>query len=292
MVLLLNKRRLTMTKLRTVFIQDLTLKGLGEKTIGEYVSQVARFAQYYSKSPIQLTEQDVRKYLYYLITEKKLSSSSVNKAYCAIKFLYEITLGRSFFMQKIPKMKKSQHRLPLVLEKQELKKLFSSITNLKYQAIILVVYSAGLRISEATNLRISDIERRNMRLRIQCGKGSKERYSKLAKQTLVCLERYYRAYKPLDYLFPGSDKTKPISTRAVAIVFKKALLEAGIKKPAVLHSLRHSFASHLLDQNENLTTIQKLLGHSSIRSTVIYIHVSHTTLNQVISPLDTEEFLT
>ncbi len=171
-----------------------------------------------------------------------------------------------------------------------IKKIFKNTDNLKYLAILQLLYSSGLRISEATNLRLTDINSSTMRLHVELGKGAKERYTKLSKMALNTLRSYWKQYKPNHYLFPGQKKGTAIHTRSVAIAFKKALIKAGIKKPATLHTLRHSFASHLLDQDEKLPTIQKLLGHSSLKSTVIYLHVSETSLDKVVRPFQKIRF--
>jgi integrase/recombinase XerD len=275
-----------MYKLKDQFIEDLTLKGLSKKTIASYVSLITGLAKYHQKNPAKLNEADVREYLLYLIKTRKLSSSTVNRAHTAFSFLYEVTLGQKLFMARIPKMKRKITRLPLVLSPAEISALLAQITNLKYLALIQVIYSAGLRISEAVNLKVTDIDSTQMRIRINLGKGGWERFGKLSKLALQTLRTYYKAYQPEEYLFFGLDKKRPIHSRSVAIVFKKALAQAKISKPAVLHSLRHSFATHLLDQKVHLTTIQKLLGHRSIKSTAIYIHVSHKTIREVVSPLD------
>lgn len=157
-------------------------------------------------------------------------------------------------------------------------------------AILKLIYSAGLRISEATNLSLSDIDSRNMRIHVRCGKGAKERYTKLSDMALKTLRDYWHNQKPKDILFPGIKQNKPIHIRSVGMAFKQARIKANITKPATVHTLRHSFATHLLDQGENLHTIQILLGHSSIRSTVIYLHVSLKQLEAVNSPLDCSEF--
>ena len=280
-----------MSRLRKLMTENLDLRGLAQTTIKDYIRQVAKFAEYFGKSPSELGQSDVRVYLLYLKKERKLSSSSINRAHCAIKFLYEDTLGDFQVMRNIPKAKKTRTRLPLVLDKSEIKKIFKNTDNLKYLAILQLLYSSGLRISEATNLRLTDINSSTMRLHVELGKGAKERYTKLSKMALNTLRTYWKQYKPNHYLFPGQKKGTAIHTRSVAIAFKKALIRAGIKKPATLHTLRHSFASHLLDQDEKLPTIQKLLGHSSLKSTVIYLHVSETSRDKVVSPLDSEAFI-
>ena len=270
---------------------NLELRGLAAVTIKDYIIQVSRYANYFKKCPKKLGKVEVRAYLLQLKKDKNLSSSSINKAYCAIKFLYEDTLGDFKIMRNIPKAKKSRVRLPLVLEKSEIKAIFSQVKQLKYLAILQLLYSSGLRISEATHLRSSDINSRTMRVHVELGKGAKERYTKLSQTALETLRLYWKATRPKGYLFNGQKPASSIHPRSVAMVFKKALLNSGVQKPATLHTLRHSFASHLLDQDEKLPTIQKLLGHSSLKSTVVYLHVSETSLDKVMSPLDTGEFI-
>ena len=279
-----------MSKLRKLMNDNLELRGLSPTTIKEYLRQVSTYANYYKKSPDKLGNPEVREYLLYLIKDCKLSSSSVNKAYCAIKFLYEDVLGDFKVMRNIPKIKSARVKMPLVLSKTEIRSIFSQIQNLKYLAILKLIYSAGLRISEATNLSLSDIDSRNMRIHVRCGKGAKERYTKLSDMALKTLRDYWHNQKPKDILFPGIKQNKPIHIRSVGMAFKQARIKANITKPATVHTLRHSFATHLLDQGENLHTIQILLGHSSIRSTVIYLHVSLKQLEAVNSPLDCSEF--
>ena len=285
-----NQRRNTMTKLRKRMTQNLELRGLAQSTINDYVRQVKGFANHFGKCPTKLGDTHIRSYLLWLKKDKKLAGSSIQKVYCALKFLYEDTLGNFQIMRLIPKPKKSPVKLPLVLDPSELKAIFSQVRNLKHLAILQVIYSSGLRISEATHLRISDIDSKTMRLHVRLGKGAKERYSKLSQTALQTLRRYWAAYQPNDFLFPGQEADQPIHPRSVAQVFGRALSAAAISKPATLHTLRHSFASHLLEQGEALSTIQQLLGHSSIRSTVIYLHVSPITFEKVTSPLDSDAF--
>jgi len=281
-----------MTKLRTLMNENLELRGLSPLSIKEYLRQVTVFAKFFKKSPDKLGDVEVRTYLLHLIKNKKLSSSSVNKAYCSIKFLYEDVLGDFKVMRNIPKIKSARVKMPLVLSKTEIKSIFSQIQNFKHLAILQLIYSAGLRISEATHLHTSDIDSQNMRIHVRFAKGAKERYTKLSKTALLTLRDYWRLYTPKDILFPGIEHNKSIHIRSVALAFKKACIKANISKPATVHTLRHSFATHLLDQGESLHTIQTLLGHSSIRSTVIYLHVSLKQLEAINSPLDCAEFST
>ncbi len=279
-----------MTPLRQLMTDNLELRGLAKTTIKDYIRQVVGFANYFGKSPQQLGATEVRTYLLHLTKEKKLASSSVNRARCAIKFLYEDTLDNFKIMRNIPKTKPSRVRLPLVLDKAEIKAIFAEITNLKQLAILQLIYSSGLRISEAANLRVSDIDSNTMRVHVRLGKGAKERYTKLAKTALITLRDYWKRCQPKEILFPGQKPDRPIHPASIALTFKKAKAKAGIQKPATVHTLRHSFASHLLDQDEKLATIQKLLGHNSIKSTAIYLHVSPSTFDKVLSPLDSEDF--
>ncbi len=279
-----------MTTLRQLMTDNLELRGLAQTTINDYIRQVEGLATYYGKSPSRLGEADVRAYLLYLKKERKLASSSINKARCAIKFLYEDTLDNFRIMRNIPKTKPSRVRLPLVLGKAEIKALFGQVSNLKYLAILQLIYSSGLRISEAANLRISDIDSNSMRVHVRHGKGAKERFTKLSKTALDTLRRYWNVYRPQEILFPGQKPSIPSHPASIARVFKRAKTKAGIQKPATVHTLRHSFASHLLDQDEKLATIQTLLGHNSIQSTAIYLHVSPSTFDRVISPLDSDDF--
>ena len=163
----------------------------------------------------------------------------------------------------------------------------SAIPNLKHRAILTVIYSAGLRIGEARMLKVADIDSKRMLIKINQGKGNKDRYTILARQTLMLLRQYYRAYQPQDWLFPGVPSTNPISDRTIGLVFKKACEKSGIKKAVTPHSLRHSFATHLMESGVNLRYIQNLLGHQSPETTAIYTHVSHHHISKIISPIDT-----
>ena len=279
-----------MTKLRRLMTDNLELRGLAETTIKDYVRQVASFANYFGKNPVKLGQAEVRSYLLYLKKEKKLASSSINRAHCAIRFLYEDTLGNFTIMRNIPKTKPTRVRLPLVLSKTEIKSLFAQVTNLKHLAILQLIYSSGLRISEAANLSVSDIHSDSMRVHVRLGKGAKERYTKLSKTALKTLRAYWKIDQPDDILFPGQKTGRAIHPASIALTFKKAKTKAGIQKAATVHTLRHSFATHLLEQDEKLATIQKLLGHNSIKSTAIYLHVSPSTFDKICSPLDSEEF--
>jgi len=274
-----------MGRLREQMKGDLELKGLSLNTQEIYLWHVSHFARHFNKSPRHLGEKEIKEYLLYLIREKKLSSSTVNLCYSALKFLYERTLKRNWVMEKIPYTKR-ERGLPVVLDKEEVESLFSATNNLKHRAILMLIYSSGLRVSEASHFKISDIDSKRMLLRVREGKGSKDRYSILSNVALEVLREYWRQYRPKEWLFPGRSSYKPLSVRSIQRIFKKAKNLAGIKKPATVHTLRHAFATHLLEAGTNLHHIQLLLGHRHIKTTTIYLHVSRKELFRIVSPLD------
>jgi integrase/recombinase XerD len=180
-------------------------------------------------------------------------------------------------------------RLPVVLSSQEVQAIFSATRNLKHRALLMTIYSAGLRVSEVVHLKVSDIDSQRMMIRVRQGKGQKDRYTLLAQRTLEVLREYWKEYRPQDWLFPGKPENEALSVSAVQRVFEKVLLQAGIKKPASVHTLRHSFATHLLEAGTDLYHIQRLLGHTSPKTTAIYLHLSRKNLGGVTSPLDLME---
>lgn len=274
-----------MGKLRDQMQADLELRGLSPKTQKIYLGQVSNFALYFNKSPEQLGESEVKRYLLYILRERGASFSSVNQCYSALRFLYQRTLNRKWVVEKIP-YPKSQKKLPVVLDRTEVEALFSATRNLKHRAILMVTYSSGLRVSETAHLKVSDIDSKRMMVRIRQGKGSKDRYSILSHVALEVLRQYWREYRPSEWLFPGEWPDKPISERSIQKAFDKAKKLAGITKPATVHTLRHSFATHLLEAGTDLHHIQLLLGHRSPKTTTIYMHVSRKDLGRIVNPLD------
>jgi len=274
-----------MGRLHDQMKRDLELKNYSPKTRSCYLASVRSFALHFHRSPDELGDSEIREYLHYLLTDRKVSQSTMSQAYSGLKFFYETTLKRDWDGFRIPRVK-MRKKLPVVLSQQEIQALFSVIKNLKHRAILMTIYSAGLRISEALHLRISDIDSQRMMMRIGHGKGDKDRYTLLAKRNLDILREYWREYRPLDWLFYGQSRERPLSIRAAEKVFDKAIHQAGIKKPATLHTLRHSFATHLLEAGTDLYHIQHLLGHQSPKTTTIYLHLSRRDLVKVISPID------
>ena len=274
-----------MSELREKMKMDMELRGYSPKTIKCYVSHVSNFAKFYNKSPELLEEKEIRDYLHYCITEKKLSEGTVNYINSGLKFFYTKTLNRYWDMDKIPRLKEPQ-RLPSVLSPLEVKAIFDATENLKHKAILMTVYSAGLRVSEVCNLKITDIDSKNMQILIRQGKGKKDRYSLLSKSNLEILRVYWKRYQPKEYLFSGKGRTTAITPRSVEKMLEKSIKKAEITKNATVHTLRHSFATHLLDSGTDICYIQRLLGHTRITTTTIYLHLRRMDLLNIKSPLD------
>jgi site-specific recombinase XerD len=264
---------------------DLELKNYSTRTITCYLTCMVNFVRHHGRSPVDLGEEEIRKYLHYLITEKKASQSFINQAYSAIKFFNEVTLGRPWNAIRIPRSK-IRKKLPLVLSMQEVRSLLCSVDNLKHQAILTTIYSGGLRLGEVTHLRVSDIDGKRMTILVQQGKGNKDRYTVLGQRNLELLRLYYKTYRPGEWLFPSRDPAQPLSGSSVQRVFKKALHKAGIRKKASVHTLRHSFATHLLESGTDLYHIQRLLGHTTAKTTSVYLHITGRDLAKVKSPID------
>lgn len=264
---------------------DLELKNYSPKTRSCYLACMKNFALHFRQAPDRMGESEIREYLHFLIKEKRASQSAINQAYSALKFFYQTTLERDWNGLRIPRIRTGK-RLPAVLSQQEIRAIFSATRNLKHKSLLMTIYSAGLRLSEAAHLKVSDVDSQRMTIRIRHGKGDKDRYSLLAERTLDILRNYWREYRPVDWLFPGNPKDMPISSRSIQKVFEKALHEAGIKKKATVHTLRHSFATHLLEAGTDLYHIQHLLGHTTIKTTAIYLHLSRRDVARVKSPID------
>jgi site-specific recombinase XerD len=274
-----------MGKLHDQMKMDLELKNLSPRTRSCYLTWVRSFALYFHRSPEELGDQEIREYLHHLIQEKKASQSAISQAYSALKFFYETTLKRDWNGFKIPRVQ-VRKKLPVVLSQEEIQAILSAVGNLKHRALLMTIYSAGLRLSEVVHLKVSDIDSQRMMIRVQQGKGEKDRYTLLAQRTLEVLRDYWREYRPSDWLFPGKPATRPLSVSSVQRVFEKVLLRARVKKPASVHTLRHSFATHLLEAGTDLYHIQRLLGHTTLKTTAVYLHLSRKDLGDVTSPVD------
>jgi len=267
------------------YIDKLTIMRYSESTISSYSSNFEEFINYFHHKAIkEITEPEILEFLRYLVVERNVSQSYQNISINAIKFYYEKVLGesRKFYYVERPLKEKT---LPVVLNKDEISKMIKVTDNVKHKAILMLIYSAGLRVSEAINLRIEDIDSKRMLIHIKGAKGKKDRTSLLSEKTLVFLREYYKLYSPDEYLFTGQYGGKYAASSIQKIV-KAAAKKAGIKKNVSTHTLRHSFATHLLEQGVNLRYIQSLLGHESSKTTEIYTHISSRSYDGIISPID------
>jgi site-specific recombinase XerD len=266
-------------------IDDLRVRNRSVRTINTYIAHIANFARHFGKSPELLGPEEIRQYQVYLVHERHVSWSNFNQAVCALRFLYRHTLGRDLVVAHIP-CPRLPKRLPLVLSQAEVLRFFAAIRSLKYRAILMTAYAAGLRLGEITHLRPGDIDSQRMVIRVQQGKGQKDRYVMLSPRLLEVLRLYWRAERPTIWLFPGQRQNQPITHHVVQYACRRAGLDAGITKPVTLRTLRHCFATHLLEAGTNIRVIQTLLGHSSVRTTQIYTSVSAKTLQATESPLE------
>ncbi len=265
--------------------RDMVLRNLAPKTQYMYHNAARALEDHFGRPPDQLNEDDIKMFLHSIVTERKLSQSSLKITYSALRFLYETTLGKGWVIDRIP-YPKTVKALPHVLDKSEVRRIIESAGNLRQKAMLMITYSAGLRAKETARLRITDIDSTRMLIRVDQGKGNKDRYTLLSQTALETLREYWKEYRPKVWLFPGANPENYISVSYIQVGFKRAKQKAGITKPATCHTLRHSFATHLLEAGVDLHTIQVLLGHSSIRTTTVYLHVSKRNLAKVISPLD------
>jgi len=274
-----------MTPLRKRMIDDMTLHGLEPNTIKAYVQCVARFARHFGKSPELLGTAEIRSYLLSLHHDRNASASTYNQALCALKFLYRITLRKNWELDGLARTRR-QTKLPVVLSLDEVTRFFEAITSLRHRAILMTAYAAGLRLSEVVGLRVEDIDSQRMVIRVRQGKGRKDRNVMLSPRLLTLLREYWKAAKPTDWLFPGEVPGNPITDGSVNRICAQAARAAGLGKHVTVHTLRHSFATHLLEGGTNIRTIQMLLGHRNLKTTAIYTHVSPTAVEATQSPLE------
>lgn len=269
-----------MTELRKRMIETLQLRGLSAGTQQLYVRAVAQLAKHYHKSPDLLTQEELRQYFLYIKNDKNYSRASMTIAICAIKSLVEWTLGRTwplFDLVRPPREKK----LPTVLSGQEVRKILGSVTQPRYRVCLTLIYSCGLRLQEGTHLRIADIDSGRMMIHVRKGKGGKDRYVPMPEHTLEMLRQYWKTHRNPEFLFPIQEpnidpatSNRPITSRSLQSAFIQAFRQTGINKPASIHTLRHSWATHLLEAGVNLRLIQLWLGHSSPVTTSVYTHLT------------------
>ncbi len=274
-----NKNKLK--KYKNLLIQ----KRYSQNTIKVYSTYFLEFCNHFSNSDIDsVSADDINKYILNLIKKYDISISQQNQRINAIKFYYEKVIEKEKQYYKLHRPRK-EHKLPKVLSKDEIKKILNATTNIKHKCILSLLYSAGLRRSELLNLKISDIDSKRMFINIKDAKGKKDRVSLLSKNMLNLLREYYTEYNPKEFLFEGPD-FKQYSATSIAAILKKSALKAGINKNVTPHMLRHSFATHLLEQGTDLRYIQELLGHKNSKTTEIYAHVSKKALDKIKNPID------
>ena len=275
-----------MTSLRQRMTEDMQVRNLSPLTQNTYVQQVSLFARHFKKSPEELGPEDIRTYQVYLTNEKKLATSSILIAVSALRFLYKVSLKRDWtFDEVIPAPKKPQ-KLPIVLSPEEVLHFLECIGSMKHRAILTTCYAAGLRISEAIRLKPTDIDSQRMVIRVDQGKGQKDRYVMLSPKLLETLRNYFRAVRPKTWLFEGDVFGQPITRGAVERTCQKAARVSGIRKPISPHSIRHAFAVHLLESATDVRTIQLLLGHRSLATTARYLRIATSKVCSTSSPLD------
>lgn len=279
-----------MTKLRRRMREDLQLAGYSPRTVASYIDTVRVLANYYHRSPDLITEDEIRRFFLYMINEKKSSASSITVYLCGIKFFYETTLKRTWQIFDLIKPLRTK-KLPVVLTGEEIRLILKEIINPVYRMALTLIYACGLRNAEAVRLTVGDIDGKRRQLRVLFGKGSKHRYVHLPDRPLELLRDYCRQQGIRSgYLFP--DKNGHINGESLQRAFKKALQASGVGKEATPHTLRHSYATHLLENGEDIRVIKELLGHNSIQTTEIYTHVTdkiatrlHVNLNDMMAGL-------
>ena len=269
--------------------EEIKLRGLSDKTETEYLKKLEIFMRYYGNEPIsEMSEEEIRAFLLYLIEEKQDAASTVNTYNSALRFVFGAVLGRTLNYQKIPR-RRIHRELPQIMTKADIAKFLDCVTNLRDRAMLMTIYGSGLRLSEIVRLRIQDVDSTNMRVFVHQGKGGKDRYTLLSQNSLEILREYWRDYRPNHrdgYLFLNKDRSKEIHFRTVQDVFNAALERAGIRKEYSVHTLRHCFATHLLEAGVDVCRIKQLMGHTHIQSTTFYLHLINFD-GSIKSPLDT-----
>jgi integrase/recombinase XerD len=275
------------TPLRQRMTEDMQVRNLAVNTQTSYVQQVSLFARHFNKSPELLGPEDIRTYQVYLTNERKLAPGTILIAVAALRFLYKVSLKKDWSFEDMIPAPKSPQKLPVVLSPEEVLQFLGSVGNLKHRAILTTCYAAGLRVSEVVHLKPTDIDSQRMVIRVNQGKGQKDRYVMLSPKLLETLRGYWRAVRPQGgWLFAGDMPGQPITRSAVELACQKARRVSGIRKPISPHSMRHAFAVHLLEAGTDVRTIQLLLGHRSLATTARYLRIATSKVCSASSPLD------
>lgn len=274
----------TMSPLRRRMIEDMTIRNLAPATRQSYVQAVAKFSRYFGKSPDRLGIEDVRAYQIHLAS-RGVAWASLNLTVCALRFFYGVTLGRAE-MPELIAYARSPRRLPVVLSGEEVVRFLEAVPGLKSRVALTTAYATGLRLSEVVALKVGAIDSKRMVVRVEHGKGGKDRYAMLSVQLLGILRSYWRRTRPRGWLFPGRNPERPINPKMLAAACQAASEAAGLSKHVTVHTLRHSFATHLLESGTDLRIIQALLGHNHLSTTALYTQVATGTIGKTTSPLD------
>ena len=274
-----------MTPLRQRMLEDLQIRNYSPTTVRIYLHCIHQFAGHFRKPPDQLGPEHIRQYQLFLVKEKQVSLPTYIQVVCALRFFYTHTLSRKVAIERIPFPRRAR-KLPLILSREEVKALLEAPCTRRHRALLAVLYGGGLRVSEVTQLKVADIDARRSVLWVRQGKGRRDRQTLLSPKLLELLREYWRAERPANWLFPNAAGTRPISPKAVFLACRRAAQLAGISKPVHPHSLRHAFATHLLEAGTNLRTIQILLGHANLETTARYLQVADIAVRSTPSPLD------
>jgi site-specific recombinase XerD len=275
-----------MTILRQRMTEDMQVRNLSPLTQLSYIQQVSLFARHFDKSPSLLGVDEIRSYQIYLTNEKKLSPKSIHVAVSALRFLYRVTLKKDWVFADIIPTPKAPKKLPIVLSPEEVVLFLNCVESIKHRTILTTCYAAGLRISEVLHLKPAAIDRQRMVIRVEQGKGQKDRYVMLSPKLLETLVRYWQVVRPREWLFPGDIPGKPLTRHAVDLACRVALGQSGLTKPVTPHSFRHAFAVHLLEAGTDVRTIQLLLGHRSLSTTAVYLRIAASKVCATTSPFE------
>jgi integrase/recombinase XerD len=273
-----------MSPLRRRMIEDMTIRKFTPKTQHDYVQGIKNFAVFLGRSPDTASFEDVRRYQLHLVASG-VGVPTINQTVSTLRFFFKVTLGRPKIVEHTHAIAEPR-RLPVVLSVEEVARLLDAAPGLKYKAALSVAYGAGLRANEVVSLKVSDIDSKRMIIRVEQGKGRKDRYVMLSPQLLDLLRTWWKAARPQGWLFPGRDPAQPLTTRQLNRVCHAAAQMAEVNKRVSLHTLRHSFATHLLEQRVDVRVIQVLLGHAKLETTTLYTHVATKTISEVMSPLE------
>ena len=277
-----------MTELRTRMVRDMTVRGFAPRTHEAYLHAVIGLARYYRRSPAAITNDEVQSYLAHLVQERKLSWSTCAQAAHAFRFLYHVTLGHERAQFHVPAPRQPQ-KLPEILSREEVWRLFNACTRVRDRLLLATTYAAGLRVSEVVPLKVSDLDADRMTVRIEQGKGAMDRSVPLSPRLLKEWRAYWQTAPAGRWLFPNRQGTRPIDITVAQKVYTLTKLRAGIRKQGGIHALRHAFATHLLEAGRDVHTVQRLLGHRYVTSTVRYFHLSQGRVLATPSPLDLPE---